>query len=111
MCSDCAYRPELVHCSQCRAPLYGQDGTERLTRNRALEELARRTFPPVEQEAAVGRGRSQRNRGERGGRGRERARTARARSGRLSARNRRDDQGKHLNTLMLSRFQCNVCFC
>ena len=93
MCSDCAYRPELVHCSQCRAPLYGQDGAERLTRNRALEELARRTFPPVEQEATVGRARGLRNRGERGGRGRDRGTAARARSARLTARYRRDDQG------------------
>ena len=58
MCSDCAYRPELVHCSQCRAPLYGQDRTVRLTRNRALEELACYTFPPSQGEASLGRGRA-----------------------------------------------------
>ena len=73
MCEDCAYRPELVHCSQCRTPLYAQDGEERLTRNRALEELARRTFPPGRGESTLGRG--LRNRG---GRGRLRGRASRA---------------------------------
>ena len=63
MCEDCAYRPELVHCSQCRAPLFAQDGTMRLTRNRALEQLATSTFPPVQGEPAGGRGRHLRTRG------------------------------------------------
>ena len=58
MCSDCAYRPELVHCPQCRAPLYGQVGTVRLTRNRALEQLATSTFPPSQGEASLARGRA-----------------------------------------------------
>ena len=63
MCEDCAYRPELVHCSQCRTPLFAQDGTARLTRNRALEQLAASTFPPAKGEPAGGRGRSLRTRG------------------------------------------------
>ena len=63
MCEDCAYRPELVHCSQCRTPLFAPDGTMRLTRNRALEQLATSTFPPVQGEPAGGRGRNLRTRG------------------------------------------------
>ena len=74
MCESCAYRPELVHCSQCRTPLFAPDGTEKLTRNRALEELARRTFPAVVGQSAGGRGRGP---GNRGGRGRGGATTAR----------------------------------
>ena len=72
MCESCAYRPEMVRCSQCRTPLYAPDGTERISRNRALEELARKTFPAEQGESAVGRGR-----GNRGGRARGRANTAR----------------------------------
>ena len=55
MCSDCSYRPELVHCPQCRTLLYPRDGTVRLTRNRALEQLASSTFPPS-QGTSLGRG-------------------------------------------------------
>ena len=44
MCGDCANRPELEVCPQCRMPLDGQ-----ISRNRALEELARRTFPKEEE--------------------------------------------------------------
>ena len=47
MCETCAYRPEMIHCSQCRTPLF-VNGTVRRTRNRALEELARKTFPVAE---------------------------------------------------------------
>ena len=67
MCEDCAYRPELVHCSQCRTPLYAQDGRERISRNRALEQLASRTFPAVQEQDTLARG-------NRGGRGRGRGR-------------------------------------
>ena len=76
MCESCAYRPELIHCSQCRTPLYGYDGTLKLSRNRALEELASNTFPPVERESTGGRGRGLGNRG-RGRRGGSTATTAR----------------------------------
>ena len=69
MCETCAYRPEMVRCSQCRTPLYASDGTVKITRNRALEELARNTFPADEREPTVGRGRG-RGLGNRGGRGR-----------------------------------------
>ena len=57
MCEHCADRPELTICPQCRVPLQ-----DRMSRNRALEELARRTFPgEAEDEAGPRRG---------GGRGR-----------------------------------------
>ena len=46
MCGDCAERPELEICPQCRVVLAG-----RLSRNRALEELARKTFPREEEES------------------------------------------------------------
>ena len=46
MCGDCAERPELEICPQCRVVLAG-----RLSRNRALEELARKTFPYEEEES------------------------------------------------------------
>ena len=65
MCQYCADRSELTICPQCRVPLSGQ-----MSRNRALEELARRTFPeeqetPEEAEArrGGGRGRPQQARG------------------------------------------------
>ena len=45
MCGDCAERPELEICPQCRVVLAG-----RLSRNRALEELARKTFPREEED-------------------------------------------------------------
>ena len=53
MCGDCANRPELEVCPQCRMPLDGQ-----ISRNRALEELARRTFPKEEEESRKRRGES-----------------------------------------------------
>ena len=40
MCGDCAERPELEICPQCRVVLAG-----RLSRNRALEELPGKPFP------------------------------------------------------------------
>ena len=46
MCGDCAERPELEICPQCRVVLAG-----RLSRNRALEQLARKTFPREEEES------------------------------------------------------------
>ena len=95
MCETCAYRPEMVHCSQCRTPLYAYDGTVKLTRNRALEELARRTFPAVEEESTVVRGR-----GNRGGRGRVRGRTNRATPARVTARV--DDEGPVVYMFMLT---------
>ena len=65
MCQYCADRPELTICPQCRVPLSGQ-----MSRNRALEELARRTFPgeqetaeEVESRRGAGRGRPQMTRG------------------------------------------------
>ena len=64
MCQYCADRPELTICPQCRVPLSGQ-----MSRNRALEELARRTFPgELEAEEAgprrsAGRGRPTQARG------------------------------------------------
>ena len=64
MCQYCADRPELTICPQCRVPLAGQ-----MSRNRALEELARRTFPgELEAEEAgarrsAGRGRPLQARG------------------------------------------------
>ena len=90
MCETCAYRPEMVHCSQCRTPLYAYDGTVKLSRNRALEELARRTFPATEEETAVGRGRANR-----GGRARLAGRAVRATParGRVTATARLDDEG------------------
>ena len=69
MCETCAYRPEIVHCSQCRTSLFGPNDTVNLTRNRALEELARKTFPAAE-ESLLARCRGLRTRGGRGmGRG------------------------------------------
>ena len=53
MCQSCTSRPEMIRCSQCRTPLYAQNGTKKITRNRALEELARKTFPAVQGEPAV----------------------------------------------------------
>ena len=76
MCGDCAERPELEICPQCRVVLAG-----RLSRNRALEELARKTFPREEEEsrrlraarggagAGGGPGAGQRSRAGRHGRG------------------------------------------
>ena len=74
MCGDCAERPELEICPQCRVVLAG-----RLSRNRALEELARKTFPREEEEsrrlraarggAGAGPGAGQRSRAGRHGRG------------------------------------------
>ena len=65
MCQYCADRPELTICPQCRVPLSGQ-----MSRNRALEELARRTFPEeqetveeAEARRGSGRGRPQQARG------------------------------------------------
>ena len=46
MCEPCANRPEMRNCSQCRIALHH----ENLSRNRALEELARKTLPAVELE-------------------------------------------------------------
>ena len=40
VCGSCADRPELLVCPQCRVSLAGM-----LSRNRALEDLSRRTFP------------------------------------------------------------------
>jgi len=40
ICGSCVDRPELRVCPQCRISLTGQ-----LSRNRALEDLARKTFP------------------------------------------------------------------
>ena len=65
MCESCTFRDEMVRCSQCRTPLYAYDGTVKLTRNRALEDLARNTFPVVVRQSTGGPGR-----GNRGGRGR-----------------------------------------
>ena len=71
MCETCAYRPEIVYCSQCRTSLFGPNDTVNLTRNRALEELARKTFPAAE-ESLLARCRGLRTRGGRGrGRGRD----------------------------------------
>ena len=80
MCETCAYRPEMIHCSQCRTPLFAPNGTVILTRNRALEELARRTFPVSEEESSLTRSRGPRTMGGRGrGRGvRMEASTARS---------------------------------
>ena len=78
MCETCAYRPEMIHCSQCRTPLYAPDGTMKLTRNRALEELASKTFPAVERERSFHGGRC-RGLGRRMGRGATRGRAAFAR--------------------------------
>ena len=87
MCETCAYRPEMIHCSQCRTPLYAYDGTVKLSRNRALEELARRTFPAVEEETPVMRGRGLNRGAAVRGRG-DRTTPARAR-----VRARVDDEG------------------
>ena len=57
MCGYCADRPELTICPQCRVPLSGN-----MSRNRALEELARRTFPEEQEEAGARRGGHQRGR-------------------------------------------------
>ena len=51
MCGYCADRPELTICPQCRVPLSGN-----MSRNRVLEELARRTFHEEQEEAAARRG-------------------------------------------------------
>eukprot|EP00092_Neocalanus_flemingeri_P036005 GFUD01039204.1.p1 GENE.GFUD01039204.1~~GFUD01039204.1.p1 ORF type:complete len:586 (-),score=215.93 GFUD01039204.1:142-1899(-) len=78
ICGSCVDRPELRVCPQCRISLTGQ-----LSRNRALEDLARKTFPrEAEKEAkkknragtrAVGNRQGQnRNRGG-GGAGRRQA--------------------------------------
>ena len=91
MCESCAYRPEMVHCSQCRAPLYAYDGTVKLSRNRALEELARTTFPVQEEESAVGRGRDLASRG---GRARVTGRSARTTPARGRVTARLDDEGR-----------------
>ena len=53
-------RPELRVCPQCRISLTGQ-----LSRNRALEDLARKTFPREAEKEA-----KKKNRGGGGGRGR-----------------------------------------
>ena len=87
MCESCAYRPEMVHCSQCRTPLYGYDGTVKLTRNRALEELARRTFSVLEEESTGGRGRGR-------CRGTVRGRGGRAAPTRVRVTARVDDEGQ-----------------
>ena len=69
MCGDCANRPELEVCPQCRVPLDGQ-----ISRNRALEELARRTFPKEEEESRKRRGESGANNHQRTNSGRTRPR-------------------------------------
>ena len=69
MCGDCANRPELKVCPQCRMPLDGQ-----ISRNRALEELARRTFPKEEEESRKRRGESGANNHQRTNSGRTRPR-------------------------------------
>ena len=65
MCELCANRPEMRNCSQCRMTLTH----ENLSRNRALEELARKTLPAVEEEAGSRRG--GRSRGGQGARRRQ----------------------------------------
>ena len=42
MCDDCANRPEMRRCPQCRISL------RYISRNRGLEQLARITFPQEE---------------------------------------------------------------
>ena len=66
MCELCANRPEMRNCSQCRMTL----SQENLSRNRALEELARKTLPPVEEETTANR-RGGRSRGGQGARRRQ----------------------------------------
>jgi len=60
ICGSCVDRPELRVCPQCRISLTGQ-----LSRNRALEDLARKTFPREAEKEA-----KKKNRGGGGGRGR-----------------------------------------
>jgi len=60
ICESCVDRPELRVCPQCRISLTGQ-----LSRNRALEDLARKAFPREAEKEAKNR-----NRGAGGGRGR-----------------------------------------
>ena len=48
ICGSCADRPELLVCPQCRVSLAGV-----LSRNRALEDLSRRTFPREAEAAAL----------------------------------------------------------
>lgn len=53
ICGSCLDRPELRVCPQCRVSLTGQ-----LIRNRALEDLARKTFPMEEEREANERSRA-----------------------------------------------------
>ena len=60
VCGSCADRPELLVCPQCRVSLAGM-----LSRNRALEDLSRRTFPREAEAAALAAARErERGRGE-----------------------------------------------
>jgi len=60
ICGSCADRPELLVCPQCRVSLAGM-----LSRNRALEDLSRRTFPQEAEAAALAAARErERGRGE-----------------------------------------------
>jgi len=60
ICGSCADRPELLVCPQCRVSLAGM-----LSRNRALEDLSRRTFPREAEAAALAAARDrERGRGE-----------------------------------------------
>ena len=60
ICGSCADRPELLVCPQCRVSLAGM-----LSRNRALEDLSRRTFPREAEAAAQAAARErERGRGE-----------------------------------------------
>jgi hypothetical protein len=59
ICGSCAARPELLVCPQCRVSLAGI-----LSRNRALEDLSRRTFPREAESAARARGRARGRGGE-----------------------------------------------
>jgi len=61
ICGSCVDRPELRVCPQCRISLTGQ-----LSRNRALEDLARKTFPKEAEKEAKKKNRG----GGGGGRGR-----------------------------------------
>jgi len=61
ICGSCVDRPELRVCPQCRISLTGQ-----LSRNRALEDLARKTFPREAEKEAKKKNRG----GGGGGRGR-----------------------------------------
>jgi len=53
ICGSCVDRPELRVCPQCRVSLTGQ-----LSRNRALEDLARKTFPKEAEREAKKRSRA-----------------------------------------------------